>query len=516
MSDTFNFIASVPYLIVDGKKYVAGIQEPPNIPVGQEVYTAAETGMAAIHIYPLTRKKDAARIMGQQSAEEIKGAPSSVLRAYQNILDALDRTTNRAVAVTISFLTSELPPRSQPNLATFAWVLSPPYRRMAVVTTTQHLSDVLCFPVHVGKGWSSVPFAVLVDGMRAFADFGAHTSARHILVCGRTQSGKSATVKHIVNLLQQYYPRFSIVICDLKGEYAYHDGSAYYSLFGGPVVRGSGMWPGELTLAVQECDEQQRKDALIYEAWLINNTLSLLQLSTIPRLENVLYKMAELARHSGHEEALQALRRKIIRTAGITPHSPAEEILFGSRERVDKIPGAVVCDLSWLPYKSPAQNAAFFWTIGSLAPLVAPATVTEEQKVFVIEEFHLLGGELLGILLRTAARRGISVVFVSQSLHDAQHLYGGGEQFSSVIYMTPGIEHIKAAAASMFGNPEPRISLVHQRGMKERAARSFGWCAIITPDGVRVADVRIPPDFLMRIKQFNERKRVSGDSQDAI
>lgn len=512
MLNSRNFSASVPILVVNGQKYIAGIQEPPFVPVGQEIYLAAESGMAAIHIHPLTRK-DAARIMGQKSAEEIKGAPGSVLRAYQAILEALDRTINHAVAVYVSALTSAPAPRMLPNLATFAWTVSPPYLRAVVVTTSNLLRDVLCLPAHVGKGWTPVPFAVLADGMRAFADFGGSTSPRHMLICGRTRSGKSATVKYLLLLLQEHFPHFSVLVCDLKGEYAFHDGNTYQSLFGGTVVRGSGMWPGELTLEAWESDVQQKKDILMYEAWLINRTLEILGLTPVPQLENILYKVVELSR-GGREKAIQALRRKITTEAKITPHSPAEEILFGSRIRVAGIPGINICDLSWLPYKSPAQNAAFFWTIGSLAPLIAPVAATEDRKVLVVEEFHLLGEELLGILLRTAAGRGISVLFVSQSLQDAQYLRGGGEQFSSVLHMTPGIEHIRTASNLIFANPEPKIPLVHYRGVKERAARSYGWGVVITPDGAYVVDVHIPRDFLARMEQFNERRKVR-DSQDA-
>ncbi len=484
--------------------------------IGPSIFSQVDRGMVVFHFTPLTPRQ-ANPLEAEMRAAQMRGEPPSVVEAYREIIQSLSGTTQYA-CVSMSGLVQGNPPSQWgvpllPNLAAPVTTLSPLSKRWQLICPTKGLADTIVLPTHVGYGWTPVGIGGTADGMAAYIDWGSSTTARHVVLCGRTRTGKSTATKLAVERTARLYPEFHILVFDLKGEYSRSEGGESVSLFGGSVIGpGDGPTPGEMTL---NAGPEREEEVAQYESWLIRSVLDLLGRPTVPNLERLLIQAARKFREAGEspqmrEKILRAVYEHIREKAKIQPHSDADTVLGGAlrpknRPPVDQ-PGVVVCNLSRCAYGSPFQRASFVWLVGGIVPLVAPQV--RRRRILVVEEFYMLIPEVLDTLLRTAAGRGVSAVFVTQSDQDLKRLEGAGEQFACAIYMCPGITQVwnLARLYGITSDHQDLFPLAHQNAIRRWASRPHGWGVMVTPGGIVALQIDVPPDFLKRIDEFNEQR----------
>lgn len=442
-----------------------------------------------------------------------RGEPPSVVQTYADILEGVKNGKDYLTLRVTALISPDGPLQSCIALSgTLLDVVSPMWGRYVCVVPAGQLSRVAIVPAHVGEGLLPIPVGKTVDGAVAQIDWGGATSAKHVLLVGRTRTGKSTLGKLLVHRTLERVPGARVVVYDLKGEYAHRspDSDGIVSLFGGRVVRGAGIWPGEMTISAPPYDADATAE---YEAYLISEVLGTLGLPRVQGLEISLKRAYEYVHKQGlsRERVLQAIKDKIQKEAGILEGSIAHTVLFGPRtERVDNTPGSWVVDLSWASYGSPEQVALFRWSVGTVVPLTGDAKVP--RTMLVIEEAHLLGGEL-STLLRTAGGKGVSLVLITQSPQDVQQVVGAAEQFSVVAYTCAGEEQAMSVARTVFGVGDDFFAPGHRESIRQYYGVPYGWGCNIQPDGIYVCEYNVPGDLLERIKVFNARASVKDKEE---
>lgn len=478
----------------------------------RELCRVTEAGAIFLHLGRLT-DKDLPSIEAELVVARNRGEPPSIIQAYQDVINGVrkgeDFLTLRVTALVA--LDGKAPP-GLPLSGAPVEVISPMWERFVGVIPAGQLSQVAIVPVHIGEGLLPIPVGRTIDGMAAQIDWGGPTSAKHILLVGRTRAGKSTLGKLLAYRTLERVPEARVVVYDLKGEYTYRlpESGESVSLFGGKVVRGAGIWPGEMTLSAPPYDAMATAE---YEAFLVSEVLSTLGHPRVPDIEISLKRAYAYVHERGidRERVLWAIRDKICREAGIREGSIANTVLFGSRaERIGNMPGSYVVDLSWAPYGSPEQVAMFRWSVGTAVPLTGDAKVP--RTMLFIEEARLLGGEL-STLLRTAGGKGVSLVLITQSPQDVQQVVGAAEQFSVVAYACAGEEQAIAVARTVFGVAEDFFAPGHKEGIRQYYGVPYGWGCNIQPNGIYVCEYHVPPEFLERIKMFNARAIVKNQEE---
>lgn len=444
-----------------------------------------------------------------------RGEPASVVQAYAQIIEGVKSGKDFLTLRVTGLVQLEGTPHSCIFLSgTPLDVLSPAWQRYVGVIPAGELSRVVTVPTHIGSGLLPIPVGITADGMAAQIDWGGPTSAKHVMLVGRTRTGKSTLGKLLAYRTLEFVPDARVVVYDLKGEYAYRlaETGENISLFGGAVIRGAGIWPGEMTLASPKHDAQATAE---YEAYLVGEILETLGHPRVRDLEIALKRAYEYVHRDGKSvnDVLQAIKAKIQREANIQKDSIAHTVLFGERtERIGNTGGAYVVDLSWAPYGSPAQIALFRWSVGTSVPLTGDAKLP--RTMLFIEEAHLLGGEL-STLLRTAAGKGVSLVLITQSPEDVKRFAGASEQFSVIAYTCAGEEQALSVARTVFGvSGEEFFVPTHREAVRERYGIPYGWGCNILPTGIYVCDYVVPPEFLERIKMFNARATIVKNQEE--
>lgn len=469
------------------------------------------------HLSPLTNKV-LPTLKAERATMTVKGdLPPSVLADYDWLIQKIEEGETLLSLRVLALVKAEektlLPPHL-PHSGSLVGVFFPVWGRIGGAFPKGVFTQDAILPTHIGEGLLSLPAGRTVDGMIAQIDFGGPTSAKHVAIYGRTRTGKSTLAKYLVFLAISRVPEVRVIAYDLKGEYALPTENGYEGLFGGRVVRGSGIHPGEMTLSAPPAYFAQVAE---YEAYLVNEVLRTLEYPTIPGLETVFKRAYEYKKSGKSAQAiLQGIREKICRDANIAPNTIPESVLFSPKtERVENAPGVWIVDLSGAPYGSPAQVAQFRWSVGTIVPLTGDLRIP--RTFLLLEEAHLLGGEI-STLLRTAGGRGVSIILVTQSPQDTQYVIGAAEQFSTVVYTCPGKEQVLSVARDVFGSddeeffpPAQRDALFSLRGLP------YGWGCQIMPSGCVVCEYPIPKDILARIQVFNARAQAQSDTyQDEI
>lgn len=486
----------------------------PGRPPGRALFPGARSRIACYHFRPPDNDV-IIRLQAMLDALSIRRAPESMLAPYK---DAIEQAKNGNLAVMnisgiAQYPDGKLPSETYPNFGTLRAMLFPWGFRSLILTRLSKLPETLTIPSHAGYGWAPVPLGETLDHMAVYVSLGEPAQARHLVFVGRTRSGKSATVKTLINyILHHEVPGFSsrdqeaqIIIYDTKGEYVQVIDGNKEPLYPEALVVGTeaGLPIGSISISARGQGETTVQNTVVFEAWLINEVLKTLRGRQLLGLERLLIKVVK----SGYtpSEASEWIYSQIQSLLGLPSNSP-EETIFQVGQQVTNISQQriLICDLARYPYKSPVQQAAFIWLLGSMVPLIASRV---RRRLIVLEEYHLLPGSLLGTVLRTGAGMGTSVWCVSQSVEDIKNLGGSGEQFHGCVFMCPGWLHLQQAGEFLYGLPEgdkiysPQL----QRDLNEFWGRDYGWGALITPHAITPFEAIIPPGFLARIDRHSPK-----------
>lgn len=484
----------------------------PGHPPGRALFSNARARIVCYHFRP-PNNDTIIRLQAMLDALSIRRAPESMLAPYK---DAIEQARNNNLAVMnisgiAQYPDGELPPETYPNFGTLRAVLFPWSFRSLILTPLSKLPKVLSIPSHAGYGWAPVPLGETPDNMTVYVSLGEPTQARHLVFVGRTRAGKSATVKNLINyILHHEIPGFvsgdreaQIIIYDTKGEYAQIINGKKEPLYPEALVVGTeaGLPIGSISINARGQDDATIRNTVVFEAWLINEVLKTLGRKQLAGLERLLLKVIDSGRTPS--EASEWIYGQIQPLLKLPPNSP-EEAIFQvgqqttdiSRERI------LICDLARYPFRSPVQQAAFIWLLGSAVPLIASKIC---RRLIVIEEYHLLPESLLGTVLRTGAGMGTSVWCVSQSVEDIKKLGGSGEQFHGCVFMCPGWLHLQQAGKFLYGlTEEDKIySPQLQRDLNKYWGRDYGWGALITPHAITPFETVIPQSFLALIDRHS-------------
>jgi len=528
---SFVFAISGPTLITPSGQYVgvtATSLRHPSRPT-RDLTAIAQSGMVVISAIP-GNEEIARRIEAVRATLSIKRKLTSVIdEQYRKAASAASE--GRGYGITVSGLISvkegeRIPDGFVPTLAVPSFVMFPSYRsHVWFACDEQAIVSALLPPSHSGYGVNPVLVGYSLEGMAQYVPLGGEQNARHMIFLGRTRSGKSTLVKEMLRQIEQSYgDRMRIVVADLKGEYVRRnespDGTVLYDTLMPSMTVISKRDFSPLGWRVLQCkDRESAHTEALHEARMAQYVMEILGLPPMPGLVDLLMKAWERFAQEGsrQEPVIQKYLRAIYQAVSnkLPPQSTAT-VLFGGNGKIEKA-HHVVIDLSWTTFGSPDQRAAFLWAINSLMPLFGASVF--RRTVMAIEEFQLLPEEVVGTILRVCGGRGVSAMFITQSAAQLHTLQGAGEQFSAALYMAPQLGEIETVSQAIF-RMELSPTIISQSTRAEiqewGITKAYGWGAIISPvSGIHAAEVKVPPDFLNRIKEFNIGRRYGGSvSQD--
>jgi len=370
--------------------------------------------------------------------------------------------------------------------------------------------NALLPPSHSGYGVNPILVGRSLDGMSHYVPLGGEQNASHMVILGRTRSGKSTLVKWwMLEIVRQYGSQMRLVVADLKGEYvqriASPDGTVTTETLipHATIVGKRDFLPlGWRTLRCENQDDAHTE--AVNEARTANMVLQLLGFPRKEEIVSTLMRAWKWFRQQGGDEKSYWSALKFIYNSAIQglPRESVAATLFGGSGKVSQVHHAVI-DLSWASFRSPEQQAAFLWAIAGFIPLSGASRFI--RTVLCIEEFQLLPKELLGTLLRVCGGKGVSTILITQAYEQVAQLGGAGRQFSAAVVMAPQIDELESVARVVFEmSLRDYLESKAKRDILELASKPFGWGGIISPVyGINTAVVTIPDEFLKRIQSFN-------------
>ena len=465
-------------------------------------------GLVACAVRPVDKKiRD--DLIAQKQALEATGADPIVVRQYEEAIREAD--AGHLFLESFSLLAQlaegyQLPQGSErfPIFPTIPNLLDPPRQRVYATSRLDHLAAI---PSHTGGEGMVLDLGLSLDNMKIRVSMGDEQQARHIAILGPTRRGKSTTAKYLLAQALEKYPDVQFIIADLKGEYTRsgENGSEEPLFPHSCVLRPEDLYPlGYRTLRAQTLEEAMKFAGS--EEYVFNLILKLSlpgrQVSLKATLVD-LWKQTKDLPWEKASEGIARLRHMLLEKLGVPKGHIVETILRG-RARISPRGGNIL-SLSHMPYGSPEQQAALNWGLFCIVPFVRHYG----RRVVLIEEFQLVDGAILSVLLRVAGGLGVSVVAVTQAQEQLDFLAGAGKQFASAVLMSPTTGGVIDLAKRVFD-----LSITPGTGLFTRRAEAdiqtllgmapYGAFASVSSNyGVQVGRVFVPPDLLRRIEEFN-------------